>query len=527
MSADITKLIYRDEDIDEVTELQSRLYEDEIGFDEYLSKALLKLHLLLKEHFQENYIFGKLYYVGSYTPFSFLKIDFYDDKSNPENQIFYNGIQEAEKLVDTKQQTSLSVVLINGRLRGISLHKGEDRPDDIPGISYHNYEGDPSLAFNKIVSEDDIKLNLNVHKEMSEKCPGEVYSYLLRTRNLDRDYNGSLYIVIKKRDKIKGIKVDEYSRIVDFFNHIMQAKLKYDYKQQRNAEWKKIIGQVTHSKINYHSVINDYLTELRLSIKDEISLKRLKDLTALTDRLQAIDSFFFSLNKVGFSKKNFENLTEQNIKEALSISKLNLEKEFDFHLHILERSIKTIPATEPDYLKNVTDYLQQLKIELPLKFKKIKLHAIQVGFSIILFDIIKNAFKNLHSQNPELKVEYYDFNPSELDDYLFSNETSFVLPTIPYMVIAFINNKPMVFYNNADKLIERHIYDRMLGKEIGDHSISNTTQLGLRIIDTIVKYDGLGKSGLKWYYLPSKECLEMKYTKTLLLIPKSDFENGI
>ena len=124
-----------------------------------------------------------------------------------------------------------------------------------------------------------------------------------------------------------------------------------------------------------------------------------------------------------------------------------------------------------------------------------------------------------------LELAIYDCDIAEIDDWLFETE-KIDLQNEPYKVLAITNNRPICFVN-TDGVFERIIYDKMLGKDVPNDTFSNTSQLGIRIINSIIDYDGLGESGYKWYYLPSNECLKGEYTKTLLLIPKRDFTDGI
>jgi hypothetical protein len=520
MSENITQLIYSDDDINEVTSLQSNLYDEIIGFDEYLGKALSKLQGLLKGKYSGKYIFGKLYYREDID--SFLKKDFYNDPSNFENQIFHNGIKPAEALVENKSQISLSIVLIDGFLRGIILHKGTTllKPEeDTPGLIYFNYTENSHDIFDKYVGKattEKINNILRIHSEMADKCEGEIYSYLIRTRNFDRDYNGSIYLVFKQ-----PLQIAEYSRIVDFFTHIMHAKIKYDYKRERNAEWKRVIEQITHSKYNQRAIINDNAKEFAKELKSlglyEV-LKKFEQNEVQRQSLDVIDDFFFALNKVDFKKSNFDNLAEGRIKDVLNPENINLSEAILKEINRVKLSLHVIPFNKIPHRKKVSEYLSILETEFKNRFQDVIIVAANEGFRIILLDMLKNAVRFTDDDNPLVNIELYPTDLDEIDEWQ-KEKNEFTVTSETYMTLAFTNNHPIVQVDKKD-------YNNLLGKIISDQT-SNTSQLGLRTIRTITKYDGLGKSGLRWFYTPSKECLKEQQTKVLLLIPKADFHYGI
>jgi len=255
------KLKFTDNDKNKITLLQSKLFDDHITYKEYLETSLNLIHeVLLKTYTEEKYVFGKVYFLGALKEFDFQSVGFYNDKNSYENQIFHNGIKKAEELVIQKKATSLSVVLIRKKLRGIVLIKGKAEDELIPGFNYYNYS-DPEESFIDSLPEDkglkteELAPIIKIHESMAAKCKSNTYSYLIRTRNFDDDFNGSLYLVLKE-----ALSVDDYAKIVDFFTFIMQAKIKYAYKKEILN--RTVIDELSHSWKHTFGSLHNHLREI-------------------------------------------------------------------------------------------------------------------------------------------------------------------------------------------------------------------------------------------------------------------------
>jgi hypothetical protein len=343
----------------------------------------------------------------------------------------------------------------------------------------------------------------------------------------------------------------EYIEISYLFTIILsELAVKKITQLSKDAEWKVLMEQITHSKYNVHAALNEGLSEIHdeqiihskynihstvqqqlheladsLETNEE-KLERIKKIQALAQYLEDVDTFFFALNKVEHSREKLQDMIEKDkvnykLRDTLAIKSIPLCEMLEWQLTTISRAVETIAATEEGFADSVKAYLPEVKNQVRTQFVNVNLYACTVGIRIVFFDILKNAIKHVLVQKPELQITLYDLDINEIDEWLIQTGR-LDLASVEYKVLAVTNNTPVCF-ENTDGEFEQRIYDHMLGKLSLQDTLSSTSQLGLRIINMITRYDGLGKSGHRWYFIPSNICLKGEITKMLLLIPKLDF----
>ena len=522
-------MIFQEQYKAKIDALQTKLFEERISnYDEYLAAAAIIFSEPMLNHFKNDILLHKLFYIDEFSNSEYKTIPCCENiySEIDDSYLVMNTIKQLENKVKIKETHSFITLAYREKLRAILFHQNlQQYPIEIPGfftfsLDYSNFEFHTQM---KVDSSRNYSIILDAYRGISEKIALGICFYVIQSRNVDKEFNGSLLLITRR-----SINLDEYFEITDFFTFLMQARIKYEYKKAlKNAEWKKVVEQITHSKYNQRAVINDNAEDFYAILQD----RNLDDLVTLFEvneqlrrSIDRIDDFFFALNKVEYSKENIKNIKQPRIEQLLNIETVSLGDILKEQITMLQNSLKLVPFKDTKIRNNVKLFLLKFKEEMYFRFLHYKLGAVKSGFKIILLDLLKNAIKEVNEDNPQLDIQVYDFNSSEIDEWLIS-ESKFSLPNVPYVTLAFVNNKPIV-RKNADGTLMRNIYDNLLGKNT-DLNTSTTRQLGVKIVKQITNYDGLGKSGLKWFYTPSTECLDCVYTKILLLIPKSDFEYGI
>ena len=151
-----------------------------------------------------------------------------------------------------------------------------------------------------------------------------------------------------------------------------------------NVEWEKIINEMAHSINSDVYIAVSYLSRIDSNPDVKIALnhtKQIRDLINLIMIYLKRNVVKFSGNYDELSIKEVVNEQIETIKKSLSTLRLSTNKHED-SLQNIEIPIKVIGDT---------------KIKIITEFKE--------AISIILKDLLRNAFKNTTEENPQIKIK--------------------------------------------------------------------------------------------------------------------------
>ena len=152
----------------------------------------------------------------------------------------------------------------------------------------------------------------------------------------------------------------------------------------KNVEWEKIIDEMAHSINSDVYIAVSYLSRIDSNPDVKIALnhtKQIRDLINLIMIYLKRNVVKFSGNYDELSIKEVVNEQIETIKKSLSTLRLSTNKHED-SLQNIEIPIKVIGDT---------------KIKIITEFKE--------AISIILKDLLRNAFKNTTEENPQIKIK--------------------------------------------------------------------------------------------------------------------------
>ena len=160
--------------------------------------------------------------------------------------------------------------------------------------------------------------------------------------------------------------------------------LKERAEKTSNVEWEKIINEMAHSINSDVYIAVSYLSRIDSNPDVKIALnhtKQIRDLINLIMIYLKRNVVKFSGNYDELSIKEVVNEQIETIKKSLSTLRLSTNKHED-SLQNIEIPIKVIGDT---------------KIKIITEFKE--------AISIILKDLLRNAFKNTTEENPQIKIK--------------------------------------------------------------------------------------------------------------------------
>ena len=168
------------------------------------------------------------------------------------------------------------------------------------------------------------------------------------------------------------------------YKQSLNELLKKKGEKTSNAEWEKIINEMAHSINSDVYIAVSYLSRIDSNPDVKIALnhtKQIRDLINLIMIYLKRNVVKFSGNYDELSIKEVVNEQIETIKKSLSTLRLSTNKHED-SLQNIEIPIKVIGDT---------------KIKIITEFKE--------AISIILKDLLRNAFKNTTEENPQIKIK--------------------------------------------------------------------------------------------------------------------------
>jgi hypothetical protein len=474
---------------DNITQLQNKLYDGSLSFNQYLTESLVALHSCLKYYFgMDNYLFTKAYYLESENA-PLISVNMSEETD--VNFVFYNGIKEAENLVTMGEATSLAEFTVINGVRGVCLYNATKlAKDKIPKFIYHNFditEAGVENEFLKVDKSKNIKTYTMVlkHEKIAKLYNSEVWSYIMRTRNLDKDFNGSLYFVINRE-----MTVDEYSQIADFFTHIMSARIKYEYKKEILN--RTVIDELSHSWKHTFGALKTHIEQIAGSalIKESQQLDyHIQKARIQVSSLNKRNQFLLNLMRGGVNAENAQNFEKENRRNTLSCERVGLKALLLAAAETLQYSTLELGLTKDSHIELIEQKCIPELIKKIEYLKEIKVEAIATGLELVLEDLLKNAVFHTHYANPHVDVYFKDTEGDTMELHITNNTEI---------------SDEYSYFINQDRNAER---------------VAKQYKAGIRTVKRIISYPVFNASYGGWKIQCSKE---NGWTDIYLIIPKSD-----
>lgn len=388
--------IFENEHINEIAALQISLFMGVINFDEYITSSLKIIEGQLKQELGSTYIYAKAYYIQD---------EFYNLKpvgfcaESIENKVFFDCIKNAEKLTKKIPNSSLAEYVVKKQKLGIVLYKEENpkiKTDEIAQIIYFNIKDDNYDIFKKLDSDNELSTEHMVrhHKEyILQANQQNIYSYILRARNLDKDFNGTLYITLSEH-----LSINQYREIIDLFTYTIQARIKYEYKRELLNQ--DVIDELAHS---WKYTISALRTQL-YQIQDQ------QNIESFAQNMEIAITYTNDLNKRTNYLLNLMKKNDHATKTLLANPDYTASNPISLN-EILRKSISTI-LLSVDVLE-ISDENHQVLLSndcIPAVLESINslddysLLCSKVGLEIVLEDLIKNAFFHTNYKEPIVSI---------------------------------------------------------------------------------------------------------------------------
>lgn len=483
------KQIFSNQYINNITLTHSELFDEMINYDSYLKIVFKKFNSCLSDYFGEDYIFSKAYYLQNEdSPLTTIGIC----PKNEKNKVFYDGILEAEHMTTTGEASSLAAFVVTNFKLGVLIYKSEDDINEqIDEIIYHNFNDVEDKQFINL----DIKNKSNTtrmvakHNEMAELSGyKKLFSYVLRTRNLDKDFNGTLYIVFHRE-----LEINEYRELIDVFTHIMQARIKYEYKKEilnrsvideLSHSWKHIFGAL-HTEIRQISDSPSVRNDPKSQLHAKKALKQIK-------HLNSVNNFLLNLMRVGKGAENFKNLDEKRV-SSLERHIIPLKKSLITVADILSHSLELLGLGEDGHQDRIKDSCIPILLSDINALENIEIEVIPTGLEIILLEVLKNAVFHTNAANPIVRI-YYKEHDEE------------------FMALHFTNNQ------KASLAFCEYIND---GKNVD--GMAKQYKAGIRTVKRILSHPLFNYSDkLRWMMRVDEKSLNEAVTNIFIKIPKAD-----
>lgn len=310
--------------------------------------------------------------------------------------------------------------------------------------------------------------------------------------------------------------VEQLRRITDVVAFVMNGVVELKTKDSTREE---VMKQNNHGMNTILSSIKTNLSKLEYAKNYQDFIQYMRSIQLHFDFIYQINLLSTVLDKISYKRENISKFSDaQNINERLAIFEFSLAETINGLLKTIQDALETVAPNKSKEEREI--YYQYLEENVMQSVQKdlgnIKIMGVNIALQIILQDILTNAIR-YNSSKPEIRIVVAPTEKSELpDEFLKRNSDNF--PVINYLTLAI---------SNKFKLSDEN-FDILLGKETGNSKSSTSRSFGIATIMRILKYDGLGRSGQPWYFVPKKKEINLTEDNTtlLLLIPINDTNYG-
>jgi light-regulated signal transduction histidine kinase (bacteriophytochrome) len=166
----------------------------------------------------------------------------------------------------------------------------------------------------------------------------------------------------------------------------------YARELEKKAEWEKVIDELAHSLNTNLGATRDSINSIILEASDPNIIQHSSDAEHyLRESAELVDLTLDSL-KVDINQDN--------------LSKILLSDIIESQLNIIKKGLNTLRFSTHKHLENVK------KMNIPISFdSSIKIETYSTAANLIIKDLIKNAFLNTDSENPQVTITTKRIDP--------------------------------------------------------------------------------------------------------------------
>jgi MFS family permease len=366
---------------------------------------------------------------------------------------------------------------------------------------------------NTTLNKQHLKRALILHKIDAMGQQSGYFSYFIGPYTADQ--NGILFLITSY-----PATVNQLHELSSATTIIMNALFVVSAKE---ATYKETYRQTMHNQNTVLAAVNTSLEGIKTAFetKNEDKFNKNWNTTCFYfDSLYHINAFFYALERVGNKRENIaifyalervgnKRLLSDSVKEQLSCDKVNLAMLICDRLTTLIDGVNNIVFVKK-YYDGMQEYLETVKKSVSEQLKDIEVVSTISGLQIILHDILTNAVRYNNVEEPVIAINWYPTIADELPESI-----ALQMNADDYQTLSFRNK------GTLPKAEYRYILDQTSP----NNQTSTSNKLGINTIKRIIAYNGLGQSGLPWYYTPKKDSFDQAETTIFLLIPKKDINN--
>jgi MFS family permease/signal transduction histidine kinase len=308
--------------------------------------------------------------------------------------------------------------------------------------------------------------------------------------------------------------MEHLRRLTDAVAFVMSGIVELKVKDDT---YQKLFSQTMHNNNTNLNAIEESLARVENAFlkHDQGLFEHQMAITRLHfENTQKVSNLFKTLEKINFQKANKPAGTSLSMnKEVIEIEPVKLSA---LILERLETMCYAINAVihQKSRRESTRKYIESIVApQMQRNVGDRQINAVKAAVQVIIHDILSNAIR-YNDDEPELIIDFYETKAEDLPEKFAET-----INAGEYFTLS-VSNK----FDLSEK--DYHV---LLGEDATGESSSETgtastqMQWGVSTIRQLLRYDGLGESGKKWYYLPKRNCFATSRTTILLLLPKSDF----
>ena len=484
-------MIFSLDHITQITALEKPLQNNNLKED-YLHKSFKVVNKSLVKYFGKHYLLHRGYFIEDDKSLSVLK---FTDIEKKQDNISLAHIELAEELVRRNKSTPFTKLILDRHLHGLVLYSGT-KPKSLGKLVFQNLNAidcHDRLATQLVVPKRQIKELIENYQKQSKDLGESFYAYFIRPFAEHTVYNGILLLLLKR-----SLIESEYLEIGNLWTKVLSetALLKI-----ANAEQEFIFEEQTHTWYTEITSITQHLdfatkqfTEDSLFSFEETS-ESVHYAYVKVQQLRIVNAFNLFLLKTRDAKTWKEvtevkhHLGDESLFKELELEEVSLKKVLSDNLQILNDFVNSLAYADPVMTEKELNALRKVSSQLK-ELPDFKIYTINVGLSIILLDLLKNALLHADMESPEVEIKI-------TADKSFFN-------------IHILNNS----------LLRKGAYD-FINHNKSTSDISLRRKGGIRTIKRIINSHLLSIGGHKWKIHATPNSLIEK-TEIIVSIPKSD-----
>ncbi len=354
---------------------------------------------------------------------------FYKSKNENENTIRVNNkIPCSYNLNDVNIPNEIEKTIFNCKTV-------EELPDKLFCNEFYNSLVRSNDNLNKFKKSLGVKSDVSIlkpiltlYKLAGNKLP-EYFVYFIRPDTEHDYYNGLINIALSR-----PLRDNELAVINLLLFYVFSEVAIFRYKKDtRNAEWKNIIDDLSHSQNNIYSSLLKKTTKLKalfseieknvqessayISIYKETERKLINQIKIL----EKSTKLNLAIGKYTIDKNNLGSTLLEVIKPSL----VNIGEILKLTYEILLDGIEDIDFTKEIHKEQSAKYIIQNHTKQYNKLSNYNLSVSETAFFITVLELLKNAIKYSDNEKPIFKVS--------IIENIYEN----------YHALSFFNNSPM------------------------------------------------------------------------------------